>query len=425
MNRWRIVHAHGALLPRDIGCVLSILIRRTVLLGAILACAGSANLHAEPPAPNLFKELLGKSDPEITAKIEAGWQRLFYGQNDTERVYYPVEPDTAYLADVGSDDVRSEGMSYGMMIAVQMDRRVEFDRLWKWAKTYMYHASGPRRGYFAWHCAFDGRQLDPGSASDGEEWFATALFFASHRWGDGRGIFDYGREARALLRTMRHKPAAADVTALFHAKEKQVVFAPTAEGSTFTDPSYHLPAFYELWARWAEADDRSFWTDAAETSRGFFRRVANPRTGLMPEYAYFDGRPHRAFKKDKGDFRFDAWRTPANIALDHVWWKKNPSAEEQCERLLRFFASFGPNVPNQFTLDGKPLSEDTSIGMIAMAAVGGLAAAPELARPFVQRLWDAPVPRGKWRYYDGVLYQLALLQVSGNFRIYAPRQPSR
>ena len=41
-----------------------------------------------------------------------------------------------------------------------------------------------------------------------------------------------------------------------------------------------------------------------------------------------------------------------------------------------------------------------------------------LARPFVQRLWEAPVPSGRWRYYDGLLYQLALLQVSGRFRVY-------
>lgn len=55
-----------------------------------------------------------------------------------------------------------------------------------------------------------------------------------------------------------------------------------------------------------------------------------------------------------------------------------------------------------------------------MAAVAGLAADPELAQPFVQRLWDAPIPTGKWRYYDGLLSLLALLEVSGNFRIYVP-----
>ncbi len=369
---------------------------------------------------NLFHELLGKSDAELSAKLDAGFRQLFYGRDADERVYFPVGADLAYIADIGSGDVRSEGMSYGLMIAVQMNHREEFDRLWRWAKTHMYHAAGPRHGYFAWHCAFDGRQLDPGSASDGEEWFATALFFASHRWGD-TGALNYGAEAQALLREMLHKPAAAGLTAIFDRERKQVVFAPTRAAAVFTDPSYHLPAFYELWARWAaEADDRAFWSAAAQESRAFFRRAAHPRTGLMPEYAHFDGTPFpgRAFGGGKNDFRFDAWRTLANPALDYAWWRADPWQVEQSNRALRFLRSHAPEIPNQFTLDGQPLSTDTSLGLIAMAAVAGLAAEPELARPFVQHLWDAPIPTGQWRYYDGLLYQLALLQVSGNFRIY-------
>ena len=48
-------------------------------------------------------------------------------------------------------DVRSEGMSYGMMIAVQLDRKAEFDALWNWAKTYMYQsADHPAYGFFSW-----------------------------------------------------------------------------------------------------------------------------------------------------------------------------------------------------------------------------------------------------------------------------------
>jgi oligosaccharide reducing-end xylanase len=31
-----------------------------------------------------------------------------------------------------------------------------------------------------------------------------------------------------------------------------------------------------------------------------------------------------------------------------------------------------------------------------------------------------PIPEGKWRYYDGLLYFLALLYESGQFRIYNP-----
>src|SRR5688500_18941841 len=66
---------------------------------------------------NLFKEYLGKSDQEIQARLDAAWNQLFYGSDESERVYYPVGADMAYIMDIGNGDVRSEGMSYGMMIA--------------------------------------------------------------------------------------------------------------------------------------------------------------------------------------------------------------------------------------------------------------------------------------------------------------------
>ena len=389
----------------------------SLLLASTLTASATSAAPALSSTRNLFAELLGQSSAATAQKIDAGYRQLFHGRDDDQRLYFPVGPDMAYIADVGSNDVRTEGMSYGLMIAVQTDHRAEFDRLWKWAKTYMYHASGPRQGFFAWHCAFDGRQLDPGSASDGEEWFATALFFASHRWGDRTGIYNYRAEAQALLRAMLHQPSVDNVTAIFDRERQLVVFAPTGEASQFTDPSYHLPAFYELWARWADDPaDRAFWAAAARASRQYLHLAAHPQTGLMPEYAEFDGRPHPG----GAEFRFDAWRTPANVALDHAWWAAAPWQPSQSNRVLRFFGRLAPRLPNQFTLDGQPLSTDVSTGLIAMAAVAGLAGDADLARPFVQQLWDAPVPSGHWRYYDGLLYELALLQAGGRFQIFWP-----
>jgi len=377
---------------------------------------------AAPQTRNLFHELLGKSEAELDAKIDTAWRHFFAG-DDTQRIYYPVGTDLAYIADLGSNDVRSEGMSYGMMLAVQLDRKAEFDRLWRWANKFMRHADGPRRGYFAWHCKFDGTQLDPGSASDGEEWFAMALFFASHRWGNGGGILNYGAEAQAILRDMLHKQGTAEVTSIFNHQMKQVVFVPNPEASSFTDPSYHLPAFYELWARWSDnPSDRNFWAEAANVSRAFFHKAAHPVTGLMPEYAHFNGSPFtgKVFGAGKTDFRYDAWRTLANVGLDYAWWKVDPWQIEQSNRVLRFLQSHTPELPTQFTLDGKPLSQNSSLGLIAMAAVAGQAADSELARPFVQDLWDAPLPSGQWRYYNGLLYFLGLLQTGGRFNIHAP-----
>ncbi len=370
---------------------------------------------------NLFEEYLGKSDAEIQAKLDAAWDQLFYGDDNFERVYYPAGEDMAYIVDIGNGDVRSEGMSYGMMIAVQLDKQDEFNRLWKWAKTYMYQSDGPYQGYFAWHCTTDGEKLDSNPASDGEEWFVMALLFASARWGNGEGIFDYQSQAQDILDTMLHKEDTKNdlATNMFDLEQRQVVFVPKiGRDSSFTDPSYHLPAYYELWARWAERDNE-FWAEAAQTSREYFKKAAHPQTGLMPNYANFDGTPYDdAFHKD---FRFDAWRTLSNVAVDYAWFAADPWQVEQSNRILRFFASQGiDSYPNQFALDGTPLSADHSTGLVAMAAVAALAADRETGEPFVQALWDTKIPSGQWRYYDGMLYMLGMLHVSGNFRIYKP-----
>ncbi|MEJ2513147.1 MAG: glycosyl hydrolase family 8 [Anaerolineales bacterium] len=321
--------------------------------------------------------------------------------------------------DIGNGDVRTEGMSYGMMISVQLDKQEEFNRLWNWTKTFMYQSEGPYQGYFAWHCNTDGEKLDSNPASDGEEWFVTALLFASARWGNGEGIFDYKSQAQKILDTMLHKEDTKNdlATNMFNLERKQVVFVPkVGRDSSFTDPSYHLPAYYELWALSAEQDN-DFWAQAAQISREYFKKAAHPQTGLMPDYANFDGTPYDSI--DHEDFRFDAWRTLSNVAVDYAWFAADPWQVEQSNRVLEFLASQGiSSFPNQFTLDGTPLSSDHSTGLVSMAATAALAADRRYGEPFVQELWDTQIPSGKWRYYDGMLYMLGMLHVSGNFKIY-------
>lgn len=400
-----------------------------VLISCMTAVSGHATVETGAVATgryrNLFQEYLGKSDAEVAARLEAARQQLFAGDPDSERLYYEVPGDMAYVPDVNNHDVRSEGLSYGMMIAVQMNRRAEFDRIWKFARHYMHHESGPFRGYFAWHTAYDGRRLSNGPAPDGEEWFVMALFFASHRWGDGEGIFAYAAEAQAILRTMLHQPGEAGrgpVGPMFDRAAQQIVFVPTPPGNSFTDPSYHLPAFSTLWARWAtDPADREFLAAVTRVSRELFRRAAHPRTGLMPDYSNFDGTPRAVPWGGHDDFRYDAWRTLAHPALDWSWWRADPWQVEQSNRVLRFLAAQGAQLPDRFKIDGTPVSTDYNTpGLLAMAAVAALAADREVGEPWVRRLWELPLARGRYRYYDGLLTMLALLQVSGNFRVYEP-----
>jgi oligosaccharide reducing-end xylanase len=387
---------------------------------------------------NLFAEL-GIPSEDATRKISLAYQQLFHG-NDQQALVFSAgqnpQGPLAYLMDIHNKDVRSEGMSYGMMVAVQLDQKADFDALWNWAKTYMYHADvkHPAHGYFSWQMRSDGTAIDEMPAPDGEEYFATALLFAEHRWGAGEGIYAYGQQAAELLTAMRHREAVTGVVngkrtttgvALFNSEHKMVRFTPDSgnfeKNTDHTDPSYHLPAFYEIWARFGPEQDRAFWSEAAGASRDYFVKVTHPVTGLAPDCGHFDGTPVAASWDPKTvDFRYDAWRTAMNWSVDAAWWARDRRETELSDRLLGFFSKFGKRYPNTFKLDGTATNQSSSSGLTAMNAVAALAATRPEAADFVRQLYALPIPTGQYRYYDGVLYLLAMLHVSGTFRVYAP-----
>ena len=400
-----------------------------------------AGAYATGKYRNLFVEA-GHSPQEVKAKIDAAFQQLFHGDPQTQAVAFSTGSNAngplMYLKDVYSRDVRTEGMSYGMMIAVQLDKKAEFDALWNWAMTHMYISDPkhPSHGYFSWSCKTDGSPNDESPAPDGEEYFAMALLFAGNRWPGGHGIYDYHTEALQLLTAMRHRAIITGATKFgprsvgpqVNEENAMILFTPAIMPHPFTDPSYHLPAFYELWARWGPVEDRAFWARAAEVSRAFFVKTTNPQTGLAPNYANFDGTPHVTGYPQSGVFAYDAWRTASNWSVDWSWWRKAPAEQELSDRIQKFFAaegidSYGP----VYTLDGKCLgapgqNKDHPAGLVGANAAAGLAATDQArAKQFTEALWNTPIPSGQGRYYDGMLYLMNFMHISGEFRIWAPK----
>ena len=377
---------------------------------------------------NVFAEI-GKTEEEIRERLAQIVQTFFYG-NEEERIYHEAGSDMGYLEDTGNHDARTEGMSYGMMMCVQLNMQTEFNRIWKWAKTYMYMEQGENEGYFAWSCRTDGEKNAWGPAPDGEEFFAMALFFAAHRWGNGSGIFDYEGEARAILRACLHKgengrPGAA----MWNRENHQILFVP---GSPFTDPSYHLPHFYELFALWADEEDRPFWKEAAAASRAYLAAACHAQTGLNPEYGYFDGRPMDAPLRWGEHFRFysDAYRTPANIGLDAEWFGVDAGQLSAPLRQMRFLGTDLEAARCVFAVDGTPVDKTVlhPVGLLAATAQGALTVpfvpdpAPgsdwAVAVQWVEWFWNQPLRKGGRRYYDNCLYLFAFLALSGRYRIW-------
>lgn len=367
---------------------------------------------------NLFKEY-GYSDAEISARLQEIWDQLFSEEHEETRIYYPVGDDMGYILDTGNLDVRTEGMSYGMMMAVQMDRKDIFDRLWKWTKKYMYMDSGIHAGYFAWSCSPDGTKNFHGPAPDGEEYFAMALFFASHRWGDGPYPFNYNEQAREILHTCLYKGENDDGYPMWNRENKLIKFIPEVE---FSDPSYHLPHFYELFALWANEEDRPFWKEAAEASREYLKIACHPETGLAPEYAFYDGTPNN--ERGYGHFFSDSYRVVANIALDYEWFRDENTPIDVAEKVQNFFADKDPADYRRYTIDGKPFEEKAlhPVGLLATNAQASLASQGKYRREFVEKFWNTPVRTGKRRYYDNCLYFFSFLALSGNYKIWKPKE---
>ena len=424
---------------------------------------------------NLFAEV-GHTREEVDKKLQEVFNDVFYGPN---KVYFEVGDSLGYISDIKNHDARTEGMSYGMMIAVQMNKKDIFDRLWRWSKKYMQHQDGPRKGYFAWSCKTDGTHNAEGAASDGELYYITSLIFASNRWGNDTGI-NYKAEAQHILDCIQPKPTpnpspregSADSVVnkrgnhaplpwggaggglyLIDPNSKLITFTPDGFGQRFTDPSYHIPAFYEVWAKWADDGRSELWNECAQKSREFLHKCINDTTGLNPDMCQYDGslmqmpsfpgrpQPQGAPRRNGGNnFRYDSWRVPMNIALDYEWSCADREWQQQYgEKIQNFLYSQGIDTfVDQYRVDGTlPEGNEIlqaggfrklrhSIGLVATSAAASVLCQHEKKNEFIEALWNAkhePFDDGYFdAYYDGLLRLFAFMHLSGNYQVIFPTQ---
>ncbi len=368
---------------------------------------------------NWFSEI-GISEEETKKRLEEIRQEYFFGD---DKVYFNSGEDMGYIMDTGNYDARTEGMSYGMMLCVQLDMQEEFNRIWKWSKTFMYMSEGYGEGYFAWSCATDGTKNANGPAPDGEEYYAMALFFASKRWGDGEGIFEYSKEAKEILSAMVHKGSERIGAPMFNNDNHQILFVP---GSDYTDPSYHLPHFYEFFAEWAYEEDRDFFKEAARVSREYLVKACHPQTGFSAEYAEFDGSPMSRplpWTKDRHDwFYSDSYRTVANIALDYLWFGKDEGQLKACENIQQFLLEdYLKNDFHIYEIDGTVAAPSAlhPVGLLATVAETTIVTGVnDISKQWLEGFYKTPLRKGERRYYDNCLYFFAFLALSGNYRVY-------
>jgi oligosaccharide reducing-end xylanase len=350
--------------------------------GASAATTTIAGNGCTPPAQyaDLFISVLGQTQASSQAKVDAAWAQLFNPSNANTIFYTGPKTGEAYIKDVADNAVRSEGQSYGMMVAVQLNHQTEFDELWAFVRDYMW----PSGNTIHWQVSTSGAVNGSGGAPDGDEWFAAALVFAHYRWGDTSGKYNYGSEAQKTLDLVR----TTDFSSTYH-----LVRYFTGSDGNGTDASYMLPAFYQTWACFDTAN-ADFWNQAVTATRAWLQTAAGT-TGNIGDQSSFAGQTTNSSGDDK-------LRIVANFMSDYNFFNADPFEATYASEYATWVMS----------------NSNNSTAMLACNGLLGFGLPTSSGKPFVQKLWSAAIPTGNFRYYDGALYTLALLYVSGAFHLW-------
>ena len=232
----------------------------------------------------------------------------------------------------------------------------------------------------------------------------------------------YRKDAHYIMDKMWNNPSHK----LFNQGNYIIVFQPLGSGNDFSDPSYDLPAYLELFSRWAEKDTDK-WKRAVSAARDHLYVSSNKNSGLFADYSAFNGQPQSySYNSNSTKYMYDAMRSAMNFGMDFYLFGADSVREvEMAKRIIDFFEKDGYKHA-RFNWNGTGGSEEYTQGEKGANAVAALALKDvsgydEIIKKNLQMAWDEPFMTGQYRYYDGLVHYLAMLHLSGTFKIWKPK----
>jgi endo-1,4-beta-D-glucanase Y len=374
--------------------------------------------------PGSMLSCLRPQGPSADAKFLVSaynqWKSTFVSGN---RVIHP---------ETGSNTI-SEGIAYGMLIAVNMNDQELFDSLYGFWKIHPASTTslmtscvpgGPPDGGVGMGtpCVSSG-----GSATGADEDAAYALLMADKAWG---GTY----KADAL--TMIDDIWANDIDSA-GTKLPKGGSGYGSPASAVTSPSYFAPAFYRTFATVDGAHD---WASVITAVYGVIGGTIAGSNGLIPGWCGSSCTvPASIGHATDGWYQYDSHRIPMRIGMDYCF-NATPEAKAYTSKTTSFFANIAQKgtgfitdiyMPSGGTAYG---SGTNSASMLGTAAVGAMAAGNQIflndayqavfdvltrgtmAPPiYVDDLSESPSPPPTYGYYNATVGMLTLLIMTGNF----------
>ena len=315
----------------------------------------------------------------------------------------------------------SEGIGYGMLIAVYMNDQPLFDELWKYEQQWL-----SKYGLMDWYIdAAGSKRLGEGAASDADEDMAFALLMADRQWG-GSGTLGkpYLDVAKGQIQNMWD-----------HEVHESKLLKP-GDSWNIPDPwslvnvSYFAPSYYRAFAA---ASGNAGWIDVVSTSYDTLENSlnamnGNASNGLVPAWSTSAGAPTgAAFAGAPTNYQYDSCRTPFRIGIDFCF-NGEARAKSYAGKTSQFFSGIGAaHIVDGYELNGSAKAANSSgqsaafVGPATVGAMTDPAFSALLEQGYTALATRSLLVGGE--YYDGSWTMISLLMLSGNFLDYTKEQP--
>jgi endo-1,4-beta-D-glucanase Y len=258
----------------------------------------------------------------------------------------------------------SEGIGYGMILAVYLDDQKLFDNLWNYEQI---HLDG--NGLMNWEIGPDGNVTSggTGAATDGDEDMAWALVMADRQWGGKGALSDsYLNHAKKLIDLVWNFEVD-------HTRAEMLKPGDSWGNVDVTNPSYFAPAAFRVFGQ--VTGKASDWNKVVTGNYDILERSlnatsGNANNGLVPAWCNSSGAPTTAFAGSPTYFQNDSTRTPFRVGQDYCHFGE-PRAKTYLAKISSFYANIGvANIVDGYELNGTPKPDRAVNGAQAASFVG-------------------------------------------------------
>ena len=351
-------------------------------------------------------------------------------------------PPAPVIRPENGNDTVSEGIGYGMLIAVNMNDKTTFDNLYSYWKGHKGAGSGTA-GLMTWcitNGGFSNCSSSGGSATDADEDAAFALIQAGKVFGGGT----YASDAAGLISDIWAKDIDATNNLPTYGSNAGNT---TSASNSPTNPSYFAPAYYRIFAT---IDSGHAWGSLADNCLKVINNLAGTY-GLVPAWCQStctSAGAGSASYTTPTIYQYDAHRVPMRVGLDYCW-NGTAAAKTYTDKITSFFATnanaglngigriFDLYSSNGNAASGSGPNSASVIGTAAVAAMASPSVAGSFLNDAYQGVFDmvnrgllAPClatgdckngeptdANGKtpYSYYNATVGMLTLLMMTGNF----------